>query len=477
MSARPLKIFPKMNRDRCIELIRTGSAKFCVSDVETSFPDASTTHWRSGLITCSKGRFRLSVPAVAGANVSPLAGTFVRSSDFGTAVGVMDSSLAFRIPALQPCMTHDNVILHFNFDRLDFSDESSSQAPVDRVAVHGVLENYKLIAPEERTTTIKRSAVFGETEGWSLDTTKGNLVDNWSFGLIRREKDLEFILRKSGGKPSAFDEEQRLIAAFFKSVAFIHGQHAWPIWMRHERDGKYVCDWIRPPTRPIRSPHRPFNERIWFNAKVGKIRWNFNEALLCAFNFFLSESDLAEEITELVHQLRDATSGDGVKKVNNIVLCALLESAVNAIFESRARSQATVIEQEFDRMRGSLIETIREHKSTCVGENAAAAQQARERLINKLSNTPYWYSREKFQAVAEGLGLKWCDDWENLFNFWNKWRHPVVHRGSRSTDENDFTTFKIQSRFAGAIYLLVLRAMGYSGVVIKSVFEDAFTNI
>jgi hypothetical protein len=53
----------------------------------------------------------------------------------------------------------------------------------------------------------------------------------------------------------------------------------------------------------------------------------------------------------------------------------------------------------------------------------------------------------------------------------------VIHRGGRPTDEDDFTTFKIQSRFAGAIYLLILRAMGYSGIAIKSVFEDKFAKI
>jgi hypothetical protein len=130
-------------------------------------------------------------------------------------------------------------------------------------------------------------------------------------------------------------------------------------------------------------------------------------------------------------------------------------------------------------VRTEIIEIIRQQKSISIGEGdrPAAAQHVRDRLISRLSTTTYWDTREKFRAVVEGLGLKWCNDWENLYHFWNKWRHPIIHRATRDTDEHDFTTFKIQSRLAGAIHLLILRSMGYSGIAIKSVFEDVFTNI
>jgi hypothetical protein len=310
---------------------------------------------------------------------------------------------------------------------LDFSTELPSADAAESVEVHGLLEDYKLIAPEEQTTTIKRGP-FGETESWAADTATGELSEGWSYALIEQAENLEFMLVKTGGKNSTFEQERRLTEAFLKSVAFIHGQHAWPIWMRHRRDRKYVLDWIRPPSRPVRSPHRPFNERIWFNAKVGKIDWNFSTALLQAFNFFLAESELAKEMEELLHQLRDATRGGTVKKVNNIVLCSLLESAVNAIYESRAGPEPHQVEKDFDRVRTEIIEIIRQQKSISIGEGdrPAAAQHVRDRLISRLSTTTYWDTREKFRAVVEGLGLKWCNDWENLYHFWNKWRHPII---------------------------------------------------
>jgi hypothetical protein len=469
-----------MNRDKCIELIRTGSAKFCANDVEISFPNETPADKpRDGFITCSEDRFRLSLRATRATNIPSLTTKFVGATDFGTATGLIDGSLFFRISALHPSGAHTqintNLIQHFNFDRLDFSTELPSGNAAKSVEVHGLLEDYKLIAPEEQTTTIKHGP-FGETESWALDMATGKLSEGWSYALIEQEKNLEFRLLKTGEQNSTFEEERRLTEAFLKSVAFIHGQHAWPIWMRHRRGRKYVLDWIRPPSRPVRSPHRPFNERIWFNAKAGKIAWSFNEALLRAFNFFLAESELAKEMAGLLHQLRDATAAGTVKTVNNIVLCALLESAVNAIYENQATPTPTTVEQEFNRLRIALIETIRQ-KSIATGQADAATQAAGDRLIDKLSNTTYWHIREKFRAVVEKLGLKWGDDWENLYKFWNKWRHPIIHRASRKIDEHDFATFKIQSRLAGAIHLLALRSMGYSGIAVKSVFEDVFTNI
>lgn len=468
-----------MNRDRCIKLIRTGSAKFCANDVKISFPkDSPLDQHHDGYITCREGRFRLSLRALPPTNVEPLVTKFVGASDFGTAKGLIDGSMIFRIPRLQPSGAHNqvgrNVIQHFNFDRLDFSDESPPLFAAESVEVNGLLEDFELIAPEEKTSSIERTP-FGETESTSLNAAKGRLSEAWSYALVQREKDLEFILLKGDDNHSKFDDERRVTEAFLKSMAFIHGQHGWPIWMRHRRDGKYIFDWIRPPHPSIRSPHRPFNERIWFNARIGQITWRFNDALLCAFNFFVSQSELANEIAQLLHQLREATSGGPVKRVNNIVLCALLESAVNAIYEDRAQSEKMTTEQEFDRLRIDLIETIRQKAG--MGNELSATKHAGERLIGILSNASYWHAREKFQTVVGQLGLEWCEDWENLYHFWNKWRHPVIHRAGSRTDDDDFTTFKIQSRFAGAIHLLTLRAMGYRGIAIKSVFEDAFARI
>jgi hypothetical protein len=337
-----------------------------------------------------------------------------------------------------------------------------------------LLLGYKLIAPEKRTNTTVTSAFLGKRQSWAYDTAEGKLTKDWSFGLIQRGDDIEFCIEKINGKPSLLNEEENIVRAFLASIAFIHGQHAWPFYLRHRRDGKYVSDWIRSPEATARSAHRPFNERIWFNARVGQIDWNFNRSLRRAFKFFVKNSPFVEEIEDLLQQTRDASEGSVHKKSNNVVLCALLESAITAIFENLVRAKKNSYQKAFENARKSALETLNEAINASSRSTEATALR---RLRQKLSNTPFWHTREKFEAVANKLGLKWQKDWEDLYDFWARWRHRVIHRGTRAGVISAPDSFKIESRMAGAIYLLVLRVMGYRGIAIKSVLEDVFTKI
>jgi hypothetical protein len=366
------------------------------------------------------------------------------------------------------------MVLQFNFHRLDFSNNPSLQHPAEDVEISGLLEDYKLIAPEKTTDVVEQSAFFGETTRWRRDTAEGQLAGNWCYGLIQRGNDLEFVLRKED-VPSHFDEEQKITEAFLASIAFFHGQHARPIWMRHRRNGVYALDWVENPRPVARSAHRPFNERIAHNALVGQIDWNFNKSLRCAFNFFVTKTDLVEEMVDLLRQTRDATAGTEHKKINNIVVCALLESAINAIYEARVSPKESPLKIAFDRERDSLVLQLDQQQTNCSDD---VGKEALDRLRRRVANVSFEHTRERFRAVVEELGLKWPSEWEDTYAFWAKWRHRVIHRGSRSIAPDDFAVdFKIESRIAGAINLLILRLMDYKGIAIKSIFEDSFTTV
>jgi hypothetical protein len=477
-----------MNREECIAAIRSGAGKFSLSETLVVFPRRVEAHGvfpqripaDDGFITSSSERFRISVLVGHDADIPhPRSENFVGREDFGFAKGIIDLSLFFRIPAVQPPVERQQFdrysILHFEFDRIEFASEVDTTKQAAAIYATGLLLDYKLIAPDKRTVVVEQNAFFGERPSWRLDTAEGELLPNWRFALIQRDKDLEFHLEKTGTDGSTFDDEQRVVDAFLRSVAFIHGQHAWPFCFRHMRDGEYATDWVRPPKPSIPSPHQPFNERIWFNARVGKIAWSFQDALRRAFEFFFRESVVAEEIAELLHQTRDATSGPVHKKVHNIAVCALLDSAVAAIYEHRVKPVHQPPAKAFDLARREVLDFIDGQRTA---SNDKARLEALERFKKRISDTSYWSTREKFSAVVKTLGLTWERDWQDLYDFWAKWRHRLVHRGARGVESKDpGDDFKVESRVAGAIYLLVLRLMGYEGIAIRSVFEDAFTKI
>jgi hypothetical protein len=188
-----------------------------------------------------------------------------------------------------------------------------------------------------------------------------------------------------------------------------------------------------------------------------------------AFAFFLEESELGKEVEQLLFQVRESKG-----PTCNIALCALLESLVNAVFEDRCLNGHSNLVSEFSAVRGECLGMLDARLAAEVGNR----KKTLARLRRILENANYWSTREKFRAVAENLGLSWEGDWENLYQFWAANRGGLVHRGSRKRDEDDVSTgFQVQSRAAGAINMIILKLMGYKGIVNSSVFEDQFKRI
>jgi hypothetical protein len=197
-----------MNREECIAAIRNGAGKFSLSEILVVFPRQIKDHVfpqripaNDGFITSSSERFRISVLAGHDADIpQPGSQNFAGREDFGFAKGIIDLSLFFRVPAVQPSVERQQFdrhsILHFDFDRIEFASEVDTARQATTIHVTGLLLDYKLIAPDKRTVVVEQNAFFGERSSWRLDTAEGELLPNWRFALIQRDKDLEFHLEK-----------------------------------------------------------------------------------------------------------------------------------------------------------------------------------------------------------------------------------------------------------------------------------------
>jgi hypothetical protein len=96
-----------------------------------------------------------------------------------------------------------------------------------------------------------------------------------------------------------------------------------------------------------------------------------------------------------------------------------------------------------------------------------------------IKNAESYAAGKKFRLVGEYLGLKWEGDWQEVYKFWARWRPRLVHRGSGGDDGTDSVAehFNIGSRVVGAIHMIVLRLMGYEGLMVNSTFEDQIRRI
>ncbi len=505
-----------MDKKKFINRVREGRAEFRVDDIEISFGDTSLSG--SGILEFAHRKFRLRVRLPDGISApAAIEGVFT-SKDFGTLKGTIEHDLPFRINKLPPHDSHNlhngKITLTYGIDTIEFSPRgldtqtydqirqtlamlassektengktAKAKAEPDReiqaqpkqasaVSFSGLLCGYELIARNAGTTIEETNDFLGTQTVSQSDTQYGSLSEDWEYGLIERGKDLEFHLRlKSGRVSNNPDEDLLSLTAFLQSVAFIHGQHAWPFTLEFRRDGRLITDSARSPNAGKSSPHQPFNERLWFNAKVGNVDWDFDVALQKAYALLRQQNPLSAEVAELLFLCREA-AGDGVHpKITNIALCSLLDSAVNLVFEHCKRNKGPEAES-FGSVRSDILTFI----ETGIGSAAKATLAAWHRFKSIVMNSDYFSAREKFRVVGEDLGLNWEGDWEEVFRFWAKWRPKLLHRGTAKSEDARAIAdeFNIGSRVVGAIHMLVLKLTGYEGLMISSTFEGKIRKI
>lgn len=493
-----------MDRKQFIELVRSGSASFRVDGVTISFPDTEISG--DGTLDLTDRGFELHLRLPSNANPPKYKGGVLTRADSGLMRGVIDHDLAFEVKNVFPSFhysTHNGrTTMRYRIDAIELaavdldtqtydqiqrrlaqlesaetefdSDESifaERGFNASKVTFSGLLLGFELIARNAGTETKKKNPFFGESTSITSDTQYGALSSEWEYGLIKRGEDVEFDLRLNEGAKSVDpNNDLKALKAFMESIAFIHGQHAWPFTLEFRRDHKLITDRVRPPKVALRSVHQPFNERIWFNSVVGNVQWDFNTALSKVFTFLGAQNELTAEVTQLLFLIREAAGRGTHTTITNIAMCSLLDSAVNLVFEEKIQRRQTEALNTFSQARSELLAFI---KNQSKGANSPK-NQTWDRFEAIIKNAEFYAAREKFRLVGEYLELKWEDDWQEIFRFWSKWRPKLVHRGSGGDDSADSVAeqFNIGSRVVGAIHMLILKLMGYEGLMVNSTFED-----
>jgi len=108
------------------------------------------------------------------------------------------------------------------------------------------------------------------------------------------EKADVFILLKSktGVVSSGEDADWKKLYAFMFAIAFISGTNAWPYRIEYWRAGRKIKDTSTPAQTLTKTIHKPFSDKLAFNAKNGAISWSFQDTLKLVFQFFENETQL-----------------------------------------------------------------------------------------------------------------------------------------------------------------------------------------
>lgn len=259
-----------------------------------------------------------------------------------------------------------------------------------------------------------------------------------------------------------------MFRAFLNTLAFTHGQHAWPFSMEYRRDSKLVVNRIHLHEDVADSPHAPFNEAMGFNNLTKNISWNFSEVLDRSYTFFSSDSKISHEVENLLFIFREATSNGIPKKITLLSLCSLLESLVRLIYEEQVASKNSVETADFQKIKIEIREGFLKRK-----------QPAYDRLAAILSNADPVNMRMRFEAVVEHLNLQPANKWKDLYGTWSSYRNPISHRMSKGNGSEDSAQEELfaESQIAGTINCMILKLMDYSGFAIFSAYEEKYAKI
>ena len=202
------------------------------------------------------------------------------------------------------------------------------------------------------------------------------------------------------------------------------------------------------------------------------VRVDITAIIRLGVTFFESPDAFAGEVTEILFLQRQAEhNGD----ISSLALCVLFENLVRLMFDyfklgdELSASDARVI----------LFEQAKKETADWVSQQVPLKGTGYERLHTVIVSAQKFTIREIFQGVVQRLGLDWDGEMESVFRTWKTARNPSVHKQERAarTEDELRQSMLDESRIAGAINVLVLKLVGYSGMAALSILDKKFRKI
>jgi len=230
------------------------------------------------------------------------------------------------------------------------------------------------------------------------------------------------------------DEDWQKFRALMDALAFVHGTHAWPYRVEYWHSGRKVTDRVTAAEKLGRTAHAPFNEALEFNARAGKVEWDYLGTLKIAAAFFEQDSALRKEVASILFLFREADNAVH-SEITTLAMCPLFENLLNLIFRELKLGEKALIEN-----RGlNLFERARHVIDRCITQKVRRNKEKEgyERWQKIVSGAQLFTAREKLQAIVNYFGLKWEGDLELVFKTWQKARNPLVHSTRRADRTED----------------------------------------
>ncbi len=490
-----LKLETIMKVDGFAELVRKGDARLRVDKVIVSA--GKTRFYGSGVLVVTTQEMRLELTLSVKSRAPDYDKSVWNEADFWKLRGVIEHSLPFTATHVSPGMrTYSNGInvVSLKFHSIDITPTrmsekerkalrlqfeavskqhsaaatpqpeakpSTKQRAIPLARFTATLANTKLLAKNEVTHTLRRNSFLGKTTGWEADTyiEKGREFD---VALIKKGTDLQVHFRSKAryqSKNAAEDRER--FHTVLDAISFTHGFNAWPYRFQQWREGHKEMDTFTPPQRLPKTVHAPFDEILGNSGAAPPIQ--------LVARFFAQRSVLSRKISEFLFLFRQAGDETVHLPVTTLAFCSLFEGLVRLLYQELGlEAKLRKPNPEFDAFLTERSQLVAELEAK--GKTGSAASK---RLAGSLANAEPIRMNDKFKALCEAFSL----DYPKMklhFDAWYAERNSLMHGTWKKHDDNDFVH---QARIAGAINILLLKLMGYSGNIVAVRFGETPSEI
>jgi hypothetical protein len=474
-----------MTADEFATLVRSGSGKVRVINVLLNAEGRKVRGHGLLEITAKKLALRLEVSPKTAMPTSQK--NIWRPGDFWTLSGVIEGDLRFSCDRVSPGGRTDRWktgktmrttqvldLSHVDLQTAGWDSLTDTQkrraagltpgkkAKFPRVVFEAVLVGCPQVFVNAGTDTTIDNDFLGKRPSSSADTFIDR-ADDYDFALIKQRDDHHVHLRSKGGFRSRSEGDDRLrFRALLEAVGFTHGIHAWPFRISCWRDGRKVLDQIQAARTVPSSPHAPFDEAL--GRTLGRRKKGARDSpLRIAARFFESNTAISVKVSRILFLCRASTAKSVGLQVRTLPLCSLFEGTVNLLFDHlKLESELRAKDPQFDayvRQRDRLCSRLKRF--------AGKSNAPLRRLAGSLEHASAFRTRDKFRSLCDHFGLN-QKEMNRHFESWSKRRNPLSH-GEWDSDVGDFIH---QSRIAGAINILILKLMGYSGRVRAATLGD-----
>jgi hypothetical protein len=476
-----------MKEDDFAAAVRRGTGKFQVN--------AIALHAKGKIIRVGKGSLAIVSDGyelefdVGGKQIPQHDKMVWNESDFWSVTGQIEGDLKFRSKIVSPTGRRESwragrkprVVqkLHFKpIELLPSRADALTKARVRRLG--GIPKKPKSKRPKVQfeatllgcaplfinagTTTEIRNDFLGKTTRDSNADTFIDRARDYDFALIHREEDLVVHLRSKFPFKSLSEESDcQRFRALLNAVGFVHGFHPWPFRIQYWRGGRKVTDYLMTGKPVVKTIHAPFAERFGLSNPIAR-KGAVNSPIRIAARFFEENSETSKQISELLYLFREAGGRSNHLQIQTLAMCAIFEGLVNLLFDVlKLANKLRKTDPDFNQytvLREQIMKLVAEQPGS---QNSRVVR----RILGSLSGKEAFRVEDKFRSICDHFFLA-EPEMRPHFNAWNAERHPLSHGKFRSRD----TDFRRQGLIAGAINILILKLMGFSGRAQVDIFSD-----